>query len=80
MMMDGCGVGMVLWPLLFLAVLVVGVWLIVQAVRRGRSSGEAPTSRASSASAARGILEERFARGEIDRDEFEERRRTLDDR
>jgi putative membrane protein len=60
-----------LW-LVFLAVLVVGMVFLIRALgdRGGSGSG-------GSASSARQILEERFARGEIDRDEFEERRKTL---
>ncbi|MGH8937524.1 MAG: SHOCT domain-containing protein [Acidimicrobiia bacterium] len=60
----------VVW-LLFAALLVVGIVVLVRALgeRGGSSSG--------SATSALQILEERGARGEIDRDEFEERRRTL---
>jgi len=51
------------------------VWLVAYAIRttsgRGRGTEARPAIR---------ILEERFARGEIDHDEFEERRRVLDDR
>lgn len=58
-----------LW-LLFLAVLIAGVVLLVRALsERGSAEG--------SGSSALRILEERFARGEIDREEFEEKRRTL---
>jgi len=55
--------------LLFLAVLVVGIVFLVRSLtdRDDRS-----------ASRAMGILEERFARGEIDRDEFDERKRALE--
>lgn len=62
---------MILW-LVFLAVLVVGVVFVVRALT-GYSGGGAFAS----TSSAMQILEERFARGEIDRDEFEERRRAL---
>lgn len=72
MMMDGTFMGpwmmwmMFLGGLLFwVALIAFGVW----AVRRfteGRGSGE-----------ARRILDERFARGEIDEEEFARRRRTL---
>lgn len=60
-------VWMLTW-ILFLAALVVGIVFLVRATtdRGGQSR-----------SSALGILEDRFARGEIDRDEFEERRRTL---
>ena len=71
-MMDqmwGCGGGFAFW-LLFVAVLMVGVVLLVRALGERGRSGESESS-------ALRILEERFARGEIDRDEFEERRRTL---
>ncbi|MGH3649198.1 MAG: SHOCT domain-containing protein [Acidimicrobiia bacterium] len=58
-----------LFWLLFLAVLVVGVVFLVRSLseRAGKPG-----------SSALQILEERFARGEIDGDEFEERRRALE--
>lgn len=68
--MWGCGGAVALW-LLFVAVLVVGVVLLVRALTERSSGGGALDT------TALRILEERFARGEIDRDEFEERRRTL---
>lgn len=71
MMMDGCGGGMILWSLLFLVLLVAGVALAVRAFR----SGDNATG--STGSSALQILDDRFARGEMDRDEYEERRRTL---
>ena len=74
MMMTGCdGGGMLLWSLLFLILIVGGIWLAVRAFR-GHEGSSTP-----GVSSARHILEERFARGEIDRDEFEERRRALGD-
>lgn len=73
MMMDGCGGGMLLWSLLFLVLILGGIWLAVRAFRGNEGSS------AVGVSSARQILEERFARGEIDRDEFEERRRALGD-
>lgn len=57
---------------LFLAVLVGGVVFVVRAL------SDRGTGSAKSASSALQILEERFARGEIDRDEFEERKRALE--
>ncbi len=53
--------------------------LIVVAVRSlGGSSRPTPTGAASGRTAL-GILEERFARGELDKAEFEERKRALSD-
>lgn len=72
MMMNGCGGGMVLWSLLLIALVVGGVSLAVRAFRgTGGSTIEGGSS-------ALRILEDRFAHGEIERDEFEERRRTLE--
>jgi putative membrane protein len=68
MMMWGIGAGLWWMPLVWLALLAVTVWLVVGLVR--------PTTPRSD-SRALGILEERFARGESDRDEFESRRDEL---
>lgn len=67
------GVMMLFWVLIISAI-VVGLVLLVGVVRRSGSSSPA----GGSGSQALDILEERFARGEIDRDEFEDRRRTLE--
>lgn len=71
--MDGCGGGMVLWSLLLVVLVLGAAWFA------GRAFGGGDESEESIGSAALAILEERFARGEIDRDQFEERRRTLAD-
>ncbi len=65
--------GMFLGPvfgILFIAAIAVAVVLVVRALGGGRAA------RAGGASAL-GILDERFARGEIDREEYEERKRVL---
>lgn len=62
---------MLLFSVLLLGLIAGGIWLAVRAVRGSDDSGPARRSSASE------ILEERFARGEIDREKFEERRRTL---
>ena len=59
---------MLLSSLLFVALIVVGVAMVVRALR---GQGRAPSP------AALDVLESRYARAEIDRDEFEERRSTL---
>jgi putative membrane protein len=66
----GLGMGIV-W-LVFLGLVVGGIVLAV----RGSSGGATDRGRERS---ALDILDERFARGEIDRDEYEERRRVLRD-
>lgn len=66
------GAPMVLWPVFLLALVVGGLWLLGRAFgdRSPRPGGDADPR-------ALSILEERFARGEIDREEFEQRRQTL---
>ncbi len=75
-MMDcACSMGagsmtwMMLFPALILAALVIGGIVLVRRLWPGSSSG-------GDGSALR-ILEERFAKGEIDHDEFKERREHL---
>jgi len=66
------GFGMMFMSLLFLALIVVGVVLVVRSFSQG---GQARPR--SDGGRALDILAERFARGEIDQQEYEERRRTL---
>ena len=66
------GLGMLVW-LLLLAAVVAGLILLLQALF-GRGTQE-PKKRDSSGALT--VLNERFARGEIDHDEFEERRSVL---
>lgn len=87
MMMDGwwhgawwigmMGLGMLLVLLLFLAIIIGGLYLVVRAFRVDNGRGAIDRGRVTPRSNALSILEDRFARGEIDREEFEERRRTL---
>ncbi|MDQ4145805.1 MAG: c-type cytochrome [Actinomycetota bacterium] len=74
--MDGMmGGGMWAWMALFLvivAAVVVAAALVARAIWRRGDGGERRSQ-----SVALDILKERYARGEIDRDEFEERRRVI---
>lgn len=76
-MMDGGMWSWLAWTALLLvlmAVIVIGAIFIIRSPWNRSGSG-----RGSRKGAALDILKERFARGEIDRDEFEERRQLLDD-
>ena len=75
---DGMWGGGIFGPLLmiFYIALLVGVLVIVVRWLSGTSlGGRLPASQGGSAV---DILKERFARGEIDKDEFDERRRALE--
>lgn len=65
------GVGM----LLFWGVIILLIVLVVRGLSGGRADRGA--SSAPAANSALQILQERFARGEIDKDEYEERRKVL---
>ena len=70
---DWDGWGGALWMSFMMLVFWGGlIWLIIYGVRRSSPPGHEVT-----APTAIEQLEGRFARGEIDRDEFEERRRVL---
>lgn len=68
----GGGVSMFLMPLFWILVIVGVVLLIVWLVNQTSS-----TSSSGSGKSATDILKERYARGEIDKKEFEEKKRDL---
>lgn len=72
-MIDGVpgvfGLLMLVFLVVFTVALIVGIVLLVRAIAGGGAAG--------GTSQALRILEERYARGEIDRDEFIQRREDL---
>ena len=75
-MMGGWMMGwMWIWPVLVVAGLLIIGYVVLRLVQGGRPSS--PTGADPAYSAARRILDERFARGEIDEDEYRRRRDLL---
>ena len=81
MMWWGGGYAMILGPLFMILVLAVLIAAVVLLARwaGGPWPGTFPTHHMPPGRAPLDILKERFARGEIDKDEFEQRRRVLGD-
>ncbi|HEY9056256.1 MAG TPA: SHOCT domain-containing protein [Aurantimonas sp.] len=76
---DGGWYGMIFGPFFMILFLAIVIGLIVLLVR-WLGGGTWPTMQAASQQGGRSphdILKERYARGEIDKADFEERRRTL---
>ncbi len=71
--------GMMFGPLMMILVVAAIVVLVVVALRWLGSTGHGVSPQAPPGKTPLDILKERFARGEIDREEFEERRRALGD-
>ncbi len=78
--MWGGGWGMVFGPIFMIIVLVIIVAAVALVLRWvfGGADDQSARSDDRDEDAALRILRERFARGEIDREEFEERRRALE--
>jgi putative membrane protein len=71
------GIGMVLVMLLFWIPLIgLGIWLVARVTRP--TSALVPALAHAPADSARGILDRRFASGEINAEEYSERRRVLE--
>jgi len=85
MVIDGPGFGAfgliaVVWFVLSIAFTVLVVALVILGIRwlmRSLNSSSQAASSPAGEDAALALLRERFARGEIDTDEYEQRRRTL---
>ncbi|WP_158284659.1 SHOCT domain-containing protein [Oricola cellulosilytica] len=74
----GTGFGMIFGPFLMILIFIATVAGIIYLLR-AFGLGAVEPDRHRSADRAMTILKERFARGEIDAKEFDERRRTLTD-
>jgi len=68
----GFGVFSIIWTIMWIALIVGGIILVVYLVKRG---SDRPNK--GSANHAINILQERFARGEIDEIEYKEKKRVL---
>jgi len=64
-----------IWPVLVVAGLLIIGYVVLRLVQGGRPT--APTGADPAHTAARRILDERFARGEIDEDDYRRRRGLL---
>lgn len=73
----GGWIGLVFMVLFWLAIIVLVVWAVSALISISRRGAPPPSSGPREDSALR-ILRERYARGEIDTDQFEQARRTLE--
>lgn len=73
---DGWGGGMIFGPIILIVVIVIIALIVMGVMRMGRCHGHRCHHRRGGSDAV-SILEERFARGEIEADEFEKRRKML---
>ena len=69
--------GWMLAMVVLMVLVIAGLVIAVVFVGRGRSHAASVGNPTASQSSAQGILEERFARGEIDEEEFRRRSETL---
>ena len=76
-MMGGWGIGWLggIFMFLFWALVIVGLIFLIKWLIQGTKGGSA--SARSDSSSALEILKERYARGEIDKQEFEEKKKDL---
>ena len=78
-MWEGGWFGMFLWPFMMILIIAVAVAAVVLVIRWLGGPGHERHVAHPPGRAPLDILKERFARGEIDTEEFEERRRVLGD-
>lgn len=67
----GWGMGMGWWWIIGLIIVIAVVWMVVKSMNQNIGSTQSPGK------SALDILKERYARGEIDKQEFEERKKDL---
>lgn len=78
-MWSGSWYGSFFGPIMMIVFIAVAVVVVVLVVRGLGGAGRGGTTQVPSDKTPLDILKERFAKGEIDKEEFEERRRVLDE-
>lgn len=68
----GMGMGMGWWWIIGLIIVIAIVWMVAKTMSQTKDPNNLPGSKS-----ALEILKERYARGEIDKHEFEERKKGL---
>lgn len=68
----GMGYGMGWWWIIGIIIMVIIVWMVVKAINQTNYSNTRLGNKS-----ALDILKERYARGEIDKEEFDERKNNL---
>jgi putative membrane protein len=68
---NGMGWGMGWWWIIGIIIIVAIAWMVVKSMNKNTGSTNNPGK------SALDILKERYAKGEINKDEFEERRKDL---
>lgn len=79
MMWNGGGMGWFIGPIMMLLFLAAAVAVVVLVVRALGGHGVPHGAQSTRENSALRILEERFARGEIDAEEFRQRKRALEE-
>tara|TARA_R110002050_G_scaffold85091_1_gene181541 strand:+ start:6425 stop:6658 length:234 start_codon:yes stop_codon:yes gene_type:complete len=69
----GWGMGMGWWWVIGLIIVIAVVWMVVKGMSQNNRPGNQPESKS-----ALDYLKERYARGEINKQEFEERKRDIE--
>jgi putative membrane protein len=72
----GWGMGMGWWWIIVVVIMIVIIWFVVKAVNQNKGP-QLPPGNSPPDKSPLDILKERYARGEIDKAEFEERKRDL---
>lgn len=71
--MFGMGIGWIFWALLIVAV----IWILVRSTMQQNASRESVEDKSNAGESARELLDKRYARGDIDEDEYKQKKKNM---